>query len=87
MECARDNWPFAEVLGVSARPELSSKSQVAFDPYGRLTLLSLTDLTVLAEHVAETLSRSSYGLVRGITLPSLLQILEWEKRTLDVKVK
>ncbi|GGR85124.1 DUF4388 domain-containing protein [Deinococcus sedimenti] len=79
---AQHHWPFT-AFSVDADHDLSSLTE----QHGVMTTLAAPNLNELHAAIEHEVTELSFGAIRGVTLPSLLQILHWEQRTLAVKVQ
>ncbi len=82
---AMHHWPQTALLAfsVDADQDLTFLTERA----GVLTALTAPNLKELHEAIEQEIKELSFGTIRGVSLPNLLQILQWEKRTLAVKVQ
>ncbi|WP_082688983.1 DUF4388 domain-containing protein [Deinococcus actinosclerus] len=85
VEHAKRHWPQTALLAfsVEAGQDLTSLGE----RFGVMTTLAAPNLKALHDSIEQEVTQLSFGAIRGVTLPNLLQILHWESRTLAVKVQ
>lgn len=81
-EHAKHHWPFTAFLAFTV--EDGQDLSLLTDRYGSMTTLEAPNLNDLHAAIEREVTDLSFGELRGVTLPSLLQIVHWEKRSLAV---
>ncbi|WP_162243104.1 DUF4388 domain-containing protein [Deinococcus sp. Leaf326] len=84
LEHAKHHWPLTFfVLGAEGPlPDVD----VLFARFGEIPVVDLTDATSTRHIVEQEMANSHYGTVRGVPLPGFLQMMEWEHKTLGLRV-
>lgn len=85
LEHARLSWPQTAFLAFTAGPDVNAHPLV--ETYGDMTCLTSPDLASLHAAVEQELQRLCFGLIRGVSLPNLLQMLHWERRSVSLLVR
>ncbi|WP_170928616.1 DUF4388 domain-containing protein [Deinococcus hopiensis] len=83
-EYAREVWP--ETFFLLSTSCTREEVQPLFSRYGDMPLAS-PDLTPLCAAIAHEVATLSRGSLRGLSLPSFLQTMEWEARSLAIRVQ
>lgn len=78
-------WPQTALLAFSV--DHSQDLTFLAERAGSMTTLSAPNLKELHDAIEQEIQQLSFGEIRGVSLPHLLQMLQWEKRTLAVKVQ
>ncbi|WP_371827263.1 DUF4388 domain-containing protein [Deinococcus sp. QL22] len=81
---ARDTWPMASFL--AATFYCHEELKPLFLQYGDMSISS-PNPHQLCSAIAYEVEHLSYGSLRGLSLPSLLQMLEWEAKSMAVRVE
>ncbi|WP_169331037.1 DUF4388 domain-containing protein [uncultured Deinococcus sp.] len=84
LEHAKHHWPLTFfVLGAEGSlPDVD----VLLARFGDLPVVDLLDADATRQVVEREMANSHYGTVRGVPLPGFLQMMEWEHKTLGLRV-
>ena len=84
LEHAKHHWPSTFfVLGAQGPlPDVD----VLFARFGEIPVVDLNDACATRSVVEQEMANSHYGTVRGVPLPGFLQMMEWERKTLGLRV-
>lgn len=85
LDHAKRHWPFTAFLAFSVEADFDLTDLPA--RYGAMTTLHAPNLNELHAAIEQEVNNLSFGTIRGVTLPSLLQILHWERRSLAVRIE
>ncbi|GHF56998.1 hypothetical protein HNQ07_003730 [Deinococcus metalli] len=85
MEHANVSWPHTAFLAFSTGPDVSAAALVEI--YGDMTTFESPDVADLQAGVERELERLCFGQIRGVSLPNLLQMLHWERRSVSLFVR
>ncbi|WP_139806739.1 DUF4388 domain-containing protein [Deinococcus hopiensis] len=83
-EYARLAWP--ETFFLLSTPCTREEVQPLFSQYGDMPLAS-PELASLCAAIAHEVATLSHGSLRGLSLPSFLQMMEWEAKSLAIRVQ
>lgn len=84
LEHAKRHWPQTFFILASARPLQSL--DLLFERFGEMPVVDLADAAALGRTIEKEIANSIQGTVRGVSLPSFLQLLEWEQKSLSIHV-
>lgn len=84
LEHAQLHWPYTFFMLASANP--LRRLEVLFERFGEMPVVDLNDMDGVAQGIEQEMRQSSHGTVRGVSLPSFLQMMEWEHKSLAVRV-
>ncbi|MXV20844.1 DUF4388 domain-containing protein [Deinococcus xianganensis] len=84
LDHARRHWPRTALLAFSVDP--AQDLSALREQYGELVTLDAPNLNDLHAAIRDEISQLCYGPIRGVSLPNLLQILNWERRSVAVRV-
>lgn len=84
LDHAKLHWPYTFFILASARPLQSL--EVLFERFGELPVVDLKDAAAVGRAVEREMANSISGVVRGVSLPGFLQMMEWEKKSLSIRV-
>lgn len=84
LEHAKHHWPSTFfVLGAEGPlPDVD----VLFARFGEIPVVDLTDASATRHVIEQEMANSHYGTMRGVPLPGFLQMMEWESKTLGLRV-
>ncbi|WP_293913006.1 DUF4388 domain-containing protein [Deinococcus sp.] len=84
LEHAKLAWPTTAFLlfTVTDEPDVSG----LIERFGLMTVLHQPSVRTLCQTVEREMSGLSFGLLRGLSLPSMLQMLHWDKKSVSVLV-
>ncbi|WP_412029595.1 DUF4388 domain-containing protein [Deinococcus yunweiensis] len=85
LDHARLSWPQTAFLAFTAGPDETATSLV--DTYGDMTCLNTPDVAALCAAIELQIQRLCFGLIRGVSMPNLLQMLHWERRSVSLLVR
>lgn len=81
---AKLNWPSTFFVLLSQRPLL--RLDELFEQFGILPVVDLGDPAAIVRTIGRELAHHSRGSVQGVSLPSFLQMMEWDQKSLSVRV-
>lgn len=84
LEHAKRHWPQTFFILASARP--LQNLDLLFERFGQMPVVDLADADALGRTIEREMAHSIQGTVRGVSLPSFLQLLEWEQKSLSIHV-
>lgn len=82
LDHAKAVWPYAGFLAFTESTSLDLKPLI--QQYGMMSLLDAPNLTSLCAAIEAELSSFSFGALRGMALPSVLQLLQWDKKNVAI---
>jgi predicted regulator of Ras-like GTPase activity (Roadblock/LC7/MglB family) len=81
---AKRAWPTTAFLLFTVQEGLNTAGLL--ERYGVMTVLHQPSVKTLCQTVEREMSGLSFGLLRGLSLPSMLQMLHWDKKSVSVLV-
>jgi predicted regulator of Ras-like GTPase activity (Roadblock/LC7/MglB family) len=81
---AKVNWPSTFFVLLSQRP--LRRLEELFERFGVMPTVSLGDPAALVQTISSELAQHSRGSVQGVSLPSFLQMMEWDQKSVSVRV-
>lgn len=85
LEHAKRHWPYTFFVVVGLHP--LRNLEALFARFGEMPVLDLSAGSDLGRAVEREMVNGTYGLVRGVSLPSFLQMLAWEQKSLSIRVE
>jgi len=82
LDHAKAAWPYAGFLAFTESTELNL--QPLTHQYGEMPLLYAPSLSSLCAAIETELASFSFGALRGMALPNVLQMLQWEKKSVAI---
>ena len=81
---AKRAWPTTAFLLFTLQEDLDTAGLL--ERYGVMTVLHQPSVKILCQTIEREMSGLSFGLLRGLSLPSMLQMLHWDKKSVSVLV-
>ncbi|MEF2280411.1 DUF4388 domain-containing protein [Deinococcus sp. YIM 134068] len=85
LDYAKLHWPHTSFVLV-ATGTVTNLPEV-FGRYGVMPVVHQADVPEVARTIEREISTLSHGSVRGVSLPGFLQMMEWERKSLSVRVE
>ncbi|BDP40056.1 hypothetical protein DAETH_00250 [Deinococcus aetherius] len=85
LEHAKRNWPHTSFVLVVAGT-VTNLPEV-FERYGVMPVVDGSDVPRVAQTIEREVGALSHGSIRGVSLPGFLQMMEWERKSLSVRVE
>ncbi len=84
LEYAKHQWPHTSFVFASASP--LPHMDTLFERFGMMPVADVTNPTALVRIVLREMEQYSTGSVQGVSLPSFLQMMEWDQKSVAVRV-
>ena len=86
LEHAKQHWPQTHLALFSSGAAVSGAAELT-EAYGFIPHLVVPLPEVFADQVARELAEISFGSMRGLSLPSVLQLVQWDKKSMAILVE
>jgi len=84
LEHAKLHWPYTFFIVVRKGP--LHNLDALFERFGEMPVIDLNAASNPGEIIEREMASGAHGLVRGLSLPNLLQIMVWEQKSLSIRV-
>jgi predicted regulator of Ras-like GTPase activity (Roadblock/LC7/MglB family) len=81
---AKHHWPQTSFVFASAHP--LPQMEALFERFGVMPVADTTQPAALARTILREMEQHSTGSVQGVSLPSFLQMMEWDQKSVAVRV-
>lgn len=81
---AKQHWP--QTSFVFASPHPLPQMEALFERFGVMPVADSTQPAALARTILREMEQHSTGSVQGVSLPSFLQMMEWDQKSVAVRV-
>ncbi|UQN05325.1 DUF4388 domain-containing protein [Deinococcus sp. QL22] len=84
LDYAKQHWPhtFFIVVSGQALPQLETLSE----RFGTIPVADITNSAALSRNILREMDQHSTGSLQGVSLPSFLQMMEWDQKSIAVRV-
>ncbi|MFB9991891.1 DUF4388 domain-containing protein [Deinococcus oregonensis] len=81
---AKHHWP--QTSFIFASPHALPQMDTLFERFGVMPVIDTTHPTALVRTIMREMEQHSTGSVQGVSLPSFLQMMEWDQKSVAVRV-
>ncbi|MFB9994058.1 DUF4388 domain-containing protein [Deinococcus oregonensis] len=85
LEYAQEHWP--QTFFVLVRGQALPQVEPLFELFGTMPVTDLTNPTALVRTILQEMDQHCTGAVQGVSLPSFLQMMEWDQKSIAVRVE